>query len=344
MAPSYVPRSVQPQPSINKEKPQPALMQVSSSEHGGTRAIWEGDATYAPVYATTKAYAPTYAPRTAPPPREIDLRSSPLLPEVRDFASGLLEQDFFFDVTAINPNTGVGGTIQARNSLNTPALQGQGIALSFFTLQPGGENLPHYHPRATELLFVIEGTILVGFTDTAARNFQNVVQAGQATVFPRAMLHFQRNIGQTTAKYISMLNSENPGVMSFPRVLYPLEDIGLSNAFRESVDEIRNDRDRVLPENLRRGNTPGSEYNAYDGAAGGNADAPTPKFYEKSAPGYGTKLVYTPPAEQSYAGSGRRRSLTESEYFAEFLKDAHEGLPPGGITVFMPSSMPSDVA
>lgn len=200
----------------------------------------------------------------------------PILPENLDFAAGLQTSDFVFDVhptkTSREPNQGEGGTTNGRESLNTPALQGQGIALSLFTLRPGGQNLIHYHPRATELLLVFQGEIEVGFTDTQGQLHLNNVRAGQATIFPRGMLHFQRNIGTGQAEYISILNSENPGVMSFPRVLLGLPDHILAQAFRTPESTIADLKTRLLPPSLSAG---GVNPN-YDGAAGPNGNAPVP--------------------------------------------------------------------
>ncbi len=46
----------------------------------------------------------------------------------------------------------------------------------------------HYHPRATELLYVIKGTIEVGFTDTTGTLHANTVKAGKATVRKNVLL------------------------------------------------------------------------------------------------------------------------------------------------------------
>eukprot|EP00511_Aplanochytrium_stocchinoi_P013630 CAMPEP_0204895378 /NCGR_PEP_ID=MMETSP1349-20130617/33992_1 /ASSEMBLY_ACC=CAM_ASM_000710 /TAXON_ID=215587 /ORGANISM="Aplanochytrium stocchinoi, Strain GSBS06" /LENGTH=294 /DNA_ID=CAMNT_0052062745 /DNA_START=233 /DNA_END=1117 /DNA_ORIENTATION=+ len=227
----------------------------------------------------------------------------PILPEHLDFADGVQTSDFVFDVLSRTPNQGQGGTVQGRESLNTPALQGQGIALSLFTVEEGGQNLIHYHPRATELLYVIKGTIEVAFTDTTGTLHANTVKEGQATVFPHALLHFQRNIGKGTAQYISMLNSENPGVMSFPRVFAtlpadilaqalrtPIEDSEnpgvmsfprvfatlpadiLAQALRTPIEDIKALQARVVPPQLSEGGVNPD----YDGAAGPNGNAPVP--------------------------------------------------------------------
>lgn len=194
----------------------------------------------------------------------------PILPEHLDFADGVVDSDFVIDVTSRTPNTGTGGTVQARESPNTPSLQGQGISLSLFTIEEGGQNLIHYHPRATELLYVIKGTIQVGFTTTTGRYIENTITEGQATVFPLALLHFQRNIGTGTSQYISMLNSENPGVMSFPRVFKTLPTDILAQALRTPESEVKTVQKRVVPPSL----SPGGVNLNYDGVAGPGGNAP----------------------------------------------------------------------
>lgn len=194
----------------------------------------------------------------------------PILPENLDFAEGLVDSDFAFDVLDRPANAGTGGTVQGLESENTPALQGQGIALTLFTVEEGGQNLIHYHPRATELLYVITGTLQCGFTDTTGRYIENIVKAGQATVFPRALLHFQRNIGTGQSQYISMLNSENPGVMSFPRVLKSIPTDILAQAFRTPAAEIADVQSRVVPPSL----TPEGVIANYDNVAGPGGNAP----------------------------------------------------------------------
>jgi quercetin dioxygenase-like cupin family protein len=62
----------------------------------------------------------------------------------------------------------------------------------------GGVSPPHVHPRATEILFVAEGTLEVGFVTAGAgggRLFSRTVNRGEVFVFPRGLLHFQRSVG-----------------------------------------------------------------------------------------------------------------------------------------------------
>lgn len=223
-------------------------------------------------------------------------QGTPLPPELLDFNPAASDADFAFDVEAISPgNQGDGGGIRAVDGADNPALRGQGMAITLFNLAPGGENLPHLHPRATEMVYLVRGgPIEVAFTDGAGNVHQNTVTAGQATIFPRALIHYQRNIGSVEAQYVSILNSENPGVVSLPRSLFALPDQALANALREDVAEVRFDRDRVLPSALNQPATGRvSAGGAYDGAAGAGGNAPVPMHVDGTGGSAPSQLAQT---------------------------------------------------
>ncbi|CAM6039182.1 unnamed protein product, partial [Sphagnum compactum] len=90
----------------------------------------------------------------------------------------------------------------------------QGITVVRFELVPCGTNPPHTHPRASELLFLISGgPLLAGFVDTSGVAHLSIIYAGDVTIFPRALLHFETNLGTETAIFLSGLNSQNPGTL-----------------------------------------------------------------------------------------------------------------------------------
>uniref|UniRef100_A0A0R0I0F2 Germin-like protein n=1 Tax=Glycine max TaxID=3847 RepID=A0A0R0I0F2_SOYBN len=63
----------------------------------------------------------------------------------------------------------------------------------------GGVNVPHFHPRATEVAFALEGKIYSGFVDTKNKVFAKVLEKGEVMVFPRGLVHFQMNVGDGPA-------------------------------------------------------------------------------------------------------------------------------------------------
>jgi quercetin dioxygenase-like cupin family protein len=57
---------------------------------------------------------------------------------------------------------------------------------------PYGVNPPHTHPRATEILVVVKGTLYVGFVTSNPDNrlFTKTLYAGDVFVFSIGFIHF----------------------------------------------------------------------------------------------------------------------------------------------------------
>ncbi|KAF3950339.1 hypothetical protein CMV_023890 [Castanea mollissima] len=71
--------------------------------------------------------------------------------------------DFFFSGLNIPGNTAtnkVGSSVNLVNVDKLPGLNTLGISIARLDFAPYGLNPPHTHPRGTELLVVIEGTLL----------------------------------------------------------------------------------------------------------------------------------------------------------------------------------------
>ena len=79
---------------------------------------------------------------------------------------------------------------------------------------------PHYHPRATEFLYMISGSNLkVGFIqENGARFVSNVLNPGQGAIFPKGSFHYQANLDCGPATFVAGLNSEDPGVGSVAQI------------------------------------------------------------------------------------------------------------------------------
>ncbi|KAL3519299.1 hypothetical protein ACH5RR_017448, partial [Cinchona calisaya] len=131
-------------------------------------------------------------------------------------------EDFFFQGlnkpgSLSNP---LGSNVTQVNVNQIPGLNTLGISLARIDFAPYGLNPPHTHPRATEILVVLEGTLLVGFvTSNPAMNMKNrlftkVLNPGDVFVFPQGLIHFQFNNGKTNAVAIAGLSSQNPGVIT----------------------------------------------------------------------------------------------------------------------------------
>ncbi|KAH7526072.1 hypothetical protein JRO89_XSUnG0066700 [Xanthoceras sorbifolium] len=103
---------------------------------------------------------------------------------------------------------------------------------------PWGINPPHTHPRASEILTVLEGTLEVGFVTSNPENrlITKVLNKGDVFVFPVGLVHFQRNVGNCNAVAIAAFSSQNPGLMSVASAVFgsnpPISSDVLSKAFQ----------------------------------------------------------------------------------------------------------------
>jgi quercetin dioxygenase-like cupin family protein len=148
--------------------------------------------------------------------------------------------DFFLSGLDIPGNTSnrVGSNVNLLNVDKISGLNTLGISLARVDYEPYGLNPPHIHPRATEILTVIEGTLYVGFVTSNPDNrfITKVLNKGDVFVFPIGLIHFQFNIGQTNALAFSSLSSQNPGIITIANAVFgsnpPINPDVLSKAFQ----------------------------------------------------------------------------------------------------------------
>ena len=94
---------------------------------------------------------------------------------------------------------------------NFPGLNTLGIGMARLDFGLGGLIVPHTHPRGSEIIFVIEGSLYAGFVDTNNTLFAKVINAGDVMIFPRGLIHFQLNVGNGPATAVVALNSQDAG-------------------------------------------------------------------------------------------------------------------------------------
>ncbi|XWS57799.1 hypothetical protein CRYUN_Cryun09bG0204400 [Craigia yunnanensis] len=134
-------------------------------------------------------------------------------------------EDFFFSGLNMPGNTSnqLGSKVTPVNVEQIPGLNTLGISLARVDYAPyGGLNPPHTHPRATEILVVVEGTLYVGFVTSNPDNrlITKVLYPGDVFVFPVSLIHFQFNIGNTNAVAFAGLSSQNPGVITIANAVF----------------------------------------------------------------------------------------------------------------------------
>nr|XP_043627576.1 putative germin-like protein 2-1 [Erigeron canadensis] len=121
-----------------------------------------------------------------------------------------------------NTSNPVGSNVTAVNVAQLPGLNTLGISMVRIDFAPMGLNAPHTHPRATEILTVLEGRLLVGFVTSNPDNrlFTKLLQKGDVFVFPEGLIHFQKNVGNGFALAIAALSSQNPGVITIANAVF----------------------------------------------------------------------------------------------------------------------------
>ncbi|KAL8456678.1 hypothetical protein ACS0TY_034790 [Phlomoides rotata] len=132
--------------------------------------------------------------------------------------------DFSFSGLHLPGNTSnpTGSRVTAVNVAQIPGLNTLGISLVRIDYAPWGINPPHTHPRATEILTVIDGSLEVGFVTSNPDNkfITKTLQKGDVFVFPVGLIHFQRNVGIKMAVAIAALSSQNPGVITIANAVF----------------------------------------------------------------------------------------------------------------------------
>lgn len=147
-------------------------------------------------------------------------------------------------------NNRLGSVVTPVDTAQLPGLNTLGISIARLDFAPYGVVAPHTHPRATEVLTVLEGTVYVGFVTSnppvnGANNklFAKVLNKGDVFVFPQGLIHFELNVGKTPAVAMSALSSQNPGRVTIADAVFgsksPISVDILSNAFQLDANIIR---------------------------------------------------------------------------------------------------------
>ncbi|XP_043720165.1 germin-like protein subfamily 3 member 2 [Telopea speciosissima] len=131
-----------------------------------------------------------------------------------------------------------------------PGLNTLGMSFVRADLDVGGINVPHFHPRATEVALVLEGKVYSGFVDSANRIYAKVIEKGEVIVFPKGLLHFQMNVGDSPATIYGSFNSQNPGLQRIPAAVFGsgIKEELLKKAFGLSGKQIDEMRRKFKPE------------------------------------------------------------------------------------------------
>lgn len=135
--------------------------------------------------------------------------------------------DFFYSGLNVRRNAsnqlGINVTLLTADEI--PGLNTLGLSLGRLDFAPNGLNPPHHHPRGSEVLLVLEGTLYAGFVTSNPdhRLFTKILKPGDVFMFPLGLVHFQLNLENTKALAIVALSSQNPGVNTEANALFGTE-------------------------------------------------------------------------------------------------------------------------
>uniref|UniRef100_A0ACD5YC94 Uncharacterized protein n=1 Tax=Avena sativa TaxID=4498 RepID=A0ACD5YC94_AVESA len=130
-----------------------------------------------------------------------------------------------------------------------PALNGLSVSYAKLRFPPGTVNPTHTHPRASELLLVIQGALSVGFVDTAGKLYAQDLVAGDMFVFPKGLVHFQSNKGANLAVALSAFGSANAGTVSVPVTVFGtnVDDAVLCKSFKTDLPTVQKLKAALTP-------------------------------------------------------------------------------------------------
>lgn len=156
--------------------------------------------------------------------------------------------DFSYSGLSMAGNTTnfLGSNVTTVDVSKISGLNTLGVSLARLDFAPGGQNPPHIHPHASEILMVSKGKLLVGFVSSNQDNnrlFSKVLKRGDVFVFPIGMIHFQINVGRTRAVAFAGFGSQNPGTITIANAVFgsnpPFPREVLSKAFQLQANLVR---------------------------------------------------------------------------------------------------------
>lgn len=167
-------------------------------------------------------------------------------------ASQVTADDLVSDVLAKEGNTSnVFGSFTTHGTVvKFPGLNTMGMSMNRVDFAPGGINAPHTHPRASELVIVVRGTLFIGIITADNKYFSKVVKKGEMFIVPRGLMHFQCNIGKGKAQTYAAFNSQLPGGISVPKSLFrstpSIPDGLLSKVFQLDEATVRASKAKLV--------------------------------------------------------------------------------------------------
>ncbi|KAF8209021.1 RmlC-like cupin domain-containing protein [Mycena galopus ATCC 62051] len=231
-----------------------------SSTVSAASSAWAAPSVSQPAPVPIISGGPTIAAGLKTQASVIDRLKKLLTDENGDLLTGDALRDltvFDFNNQAVAPGA-KGGSILLATVDNFPFITDMGLAGAVSFIEPCGLNIPHFHPRANEMLTVIDGILDAGWVQENGFNTEVESQLGkyQATVFPMGSMHYQQNPTCSPAAFVAGFSSEDPGRSDIATNFWmlPSDVVDAALGFPETIGGDTIDAWRAyLPVNLAAG-------------------------------------------------------------------------------------------
>ncbi|KAH7434645.1 hypothetical protein KP509_06G027700 [Ceratopteris richardii] len=111
-----------------------------------------------------------------------------------------------------NITNSLGSLVTLANVEKYPGLNTFGLSLTRIYFTEGGMNPPHVHPCASKIVYLVRGSMYVGFVTTGNKLFAKRINEGGMFMFPKGLLHSQMNVGKGDVVILAALSRQNPRV------------------------------------------------------------------------------------------------------------------------------------
>ncbi|XP_057794847.1 germin-like protein subfamily 1 member 3 [Salvia miltiorrhiza] len=153
--------------------------------------------------------------------------------------------DFFFNLGPGNTSNSYGAGATFASPATVPGFNTLGQVFVRADFRPNGYTPPHTHPRASELNYVLEGMIEVGFITSYPdyTSYSKILKAGDVFIVPVGLIHYVRNLAKTNSVVLVAFNSQNPGSIFIPDSVFaakpPINSRYLAGAFKLDENTIK---------------------------------------------------------------------------------------------------------
>jgi quercetin dioxygenase-like cupin family protein len=119
-----------------------------------------------------------------------------------------------------------------------PGMQSLGNTFATFSLEPKGIVCPHYHPRSSEILYVLTGTCNVSFVgqdptdNTIFTKRVNALGPTDAIIIPRGTVHWTINTGKGQVTGTGSFDAEDIGIMFINRLFLYMQTEVIKASFQ----------------------------------------------------------------------------------------------------------------